>query len=72
MFLCYNCQIIEPSNPQNIFCFSDCNNNTLSICNDCYNHINTKLIIQVDISKISAIKLKAKQKYLNKMKRLHI
>ncbi len=67
MIYCSNCQTIVSEKQNYDFSFSDSHLNTLYICDQCYDNINSKLI-QIDISKLALIKRKAEKMYLNKIK----
>lgn len=67
MIYCSNCQTIVSEKQNYDFSFSDSHLNTLYICDQCYDNINSKLI-QIDISKLVLIKRKAEKMYLNKIK----
>jgi RNase P subunit RPR2 len=67
MIYCSNCQTIVSEKQNYDFSFSDSHLNTLYICDECYDIINSKLI-QIDISKLVLIKRKAEKMYLNKIK----
>ena len=67
MIYCSNCQTIVSEKQNYDFSFSDSHLNTLYICDQCYDIINSKLI-QIDISKLVLIKRKAEKMYLNKIK----
>ena len=66
MIYCSNCRTLVSERQSYDFCFSDSHFNTLYVCDECCDIINSKLI-QIDISKLVLIKKKAELRYLNKI-----
>ena len=65
--VCFECKISK--NSEEIKCtFQHLNNQTIDICNTCYDTINKKLKIYIDLSKLTLLKQKIKMKKINKNK----
>ena len=62
MFLCYNCQYSVSTIQKLDFSFRDINSNLCQLCDDCVNTINSKLLIQIDFSKLKLLKHKIRCK----------
>ncbi len=64
---CDNCTINFPFSKENFY-YANPNCGISGVCKSCFNLINSKLILQVDASKIKLIKQKALKIYLQKKK----
>ena len=62
MFLCYNCQDSISTIQILDFSFLDINSNLCQLCDECVKTINSKLLIQIDFSKLKLLKHKIRCK----------
>ena len=68
MYLCYNCYGIISTIQKIGFNFQDNNDNTCHLCDNCYCYINSKLIPEIDRSKL--VLLKAKINRINEQRNI--